>query len=102
MSNKKMSIKYLMIISRNLGQIYKDGIPINEGIDLIGETIHNKDYKQSLQKISLYMKEGLNLSDSFMKFHNLYPNSIIFILHFLLGSFQLVKTQESFMKYFGE
>lgn len=73
MSNKKMSIKYLMMISRNLGQIYKDGIPINEGIDLIGETIHNKDYKQSLQKISLYMKEGLNLSDSFKKFDNLYP-----------------------------
>lgn len=73
MNKKRISIKYLMMISRNLGQIYKDGIPINEGIDLIGETIHNKDYKQSLQKISLYMRDGISLSNSFKKFDNLYP-----------------------------
>ncbi|MBE6063637.1 MAG: type II secretion system F family protein [Clostridium butyricum] len=73
MNNKKVSLKHLMIISRNLGQIYKDGIPINEGIEIIGDTIHNKEYKQSLKKISIYMKDGLNLSDSFKKFDYLYP-----------------------------
>lgn len=73
MSNKRVLLKYLIIISRNLGQIYKDGISINKGIELISETITNKEYKQSLQKITIYMNDGLTLSESFKKFNNLYP-----------------------------
>ena len=73
MSNKKISTKCLMIISKNLGQVYKDGIPINDGVELISETIDNKVYQQSLKKIYVYMNEGLSLSDSFKKFDSLYP-----------------------------
>lgn len=73
MNNKRVSIKHLIIISKNLGQIYNDGISIHDGIELISETITNKEYKQSLRKVALYMKEGLTLSESFKKFDNLYP-----------------------------
>lgn len=73
MNNKKVSLKCLVIISKNLGRIYKDGISINQGIDLISETINNKEYKSSLEKMSKSMKEGLSLSESFKKFDNLYP-----------------------------
>ncbi|MDO5516893.1 MAG: type II secretion system F family protein [Clostridium sp.] len=73
MSKNKISKKQLMIIAQNLGQIYKDGIPINQGIDLISETIHHKEYRRSLEKVSSYMKDGLSLSESFKKFSELYP-----------------------------
>lgn len=73
MNKRGFSIKYLKLIAESLGQIYKDGIPVNEGINLISETISHKEYKRSLEKISSYLKEGLSLSESFKKFDRLYP-----------------------------
>lgn len=73
MSKNNYSKKQLKLIAKSLGQIYNDGIPINEGIDLISETINDKEYKKSLQKISLYMRDGLSLSEGFKRFDKLYP-----------------------------
>lgn len=73
MSRKSFSEADLQIIAENLGQIYKDGIPVREGIDLIGETMNHKEYKKSLENISKSIKKGIGLSESFKEFDKLYP-----------------------------
>lgn len=71
--NKK-SDEQLSLISDNLAQIYKNGIPINTGIELVEEVITNKPYKNSLSKVLRVIKEGRSLSEGFREFENLYPS----------------------------
>lgn len=71
--NKK-SEEQLSLISGNLAQIYKNGIPINTGIELLEDVITNKLYKNSLSKVLNIIKEGRSLSEAFKEFEDLYPS----------------------------
>lgn len=68
--NKKM----LMTISRILANLYKDGISINDSLDILEDSIYDKKYKNSIGKINVYTKEGKSLSEGFKLFPEIYPS----------------------------
>lgn len=74
LSFNKKSNDQLALISGNLAKVYKNGIPINTGIELIEEVTTNKIYKNSLSKVLKAIKEGRTLSEGFKEFENLYPS----------------------------
>lgn len=72
----------LMNISKMLAQLYKDGISINESLDVLKDSIYDKRYKDSIKKINMYTRQGQSLSESFKEFEDLYPSfftGLIFI-----------------------
>ena len=45
---KKVNYEQLSLIAGNLAEIYKDGISISNGLELVIDTTNNKIYKNSL------------------------------------------------------
>ena len=69
----KVNEELLIIICDNLAEIYKDGINIDYGIEIISDAIFDKSYKESLNVVLKYIKEGRTLSESFNEVDELYP-----------------------------
>ncbi|MGN0143922.1 MAG: type II secretion system F family protein [Clostridium sp.] len=77
--SKRLNIneKQISFIAKNLGQIYRDGIPIKRALTLVEEIVPDKRYKESLQKIGKKISVGKSLSESFGEFPKLYPGLFI-------------------------
>ena len=88
----KVSYEDLAIISENLGGLYDDGIPINDGLNLLKELNLSKKYKKSLIDIQRDILSGKSLSEAFGKFDDLYPGLFIGILKVGENSGQLGRT----------
>lgn len=76
----KVNEEQLALITGNLAQLYKDGIPITTALELIADTVPNKAYKNSLLKVLVLIKQGNNLSESFSQFKDLYTGFLIGII----------------------
>ncbi|WP_200849312.1 type II secretion system F family protein, partial [Clostridium neonatale] len=76
----KVNEELLIIICDNLAEIYKDGINIDYGIEIISDAIFDKSYKESLNVVLKYIKEGRTLSESFNEVDELYPPFFIGML----------------------
>ena len=70
---KKVNYEQLSLIAGNLAEIYKDGISISNGLELVIDTTNNKIYKNSLYGVLENIKNGKSLSESFKENSNLYP-----------------------------
>lgn len=75
--SKKKNNEILSLISGSLAEIYKSGISINEGLQLIINSIYSKDYKASLKKVLSCVKNGNTLSDGFKNSKELYSGFFI-------------------------
>jgi type IV pilus assembly protein PilC len=53
----KVNEEQLSLITSNLAQIYKDGIPITTALELVADILPNKTYKNSLSKVLVLIKE---------------------------------------------
>ena len=76
----KVDEEQLSLISTNLAQIYKDGIPITTALELVSDILPNKTYKNSLLKVLVFIREGKSLSEGFAQFKDLYPEFFIGII----------------------
>lgn len=76
-SKKYVNEKQLSFIAKSLGQIYKDGIPINKALILVEESVSDKYYKSSLRSISKGINSGKSLSESFDGCMSLYPKLFV-------------------------
>lgn len=72
-NKEKADSNQLSFIALNIGEIYKDGIPVKQAVALVRETILNKTYKKSLEKVSKALTSGKSLSESFKTCPELYP-----------------------------
>lgn len=77
---QKANEEQLALISGNLAQIYKDGIPVTIALELVADSLSNKVYKNSLIKVLTLIKQGKSLSDGFKEFTDLYPAFFIGII----------------------
>lgn len=77
---QKVNEEQLALISGNLAQIYKDGIPVTIALELVADSLSNKVYKNSLIKVLTLIKQGKSLSDGFKDFTDLYPAFFIGII----------------------
>ena len=73
----RVNEKQLSFIAKSLGQIYKDGIPINKALALVEESVADKNYKKSLKNIIKRINEGDSLSEAFKGNGYLYPKLFI-------------------------
>lgn len=69
----KVNEEQLSLIADNLAQIYKDGIQITIALELVAESLSNKVYKNSLEKVLKCIKQGKSLSEGFTEFKDIYP-----------------------------
>lgn len=76
----KVSETQLSLISGNLAQLYKAGIPIAKALGLVIDILPNKAYKNSLIKVLISIKQGKSLSEGFAQFKDLYPEFFIGML----------------------
>lgn len=76
----KVNEEIIAIICGNLAEIYKDGITIDYGIEIIYDAIFDKSYKESLNLVLKYIREGRTLSESFKEIEELYPPFFIGML----------------------
>jgi type IV pilus assembly protein PilC len=76
----KANEKQLSLISGNLAQLYKAGIPIATALELVIDILPNKAYKSSLNKVLISIKQGKSLSEGFAQFKDLYPEFFIGII----------------------
>lgn len=70
---KPMKERQVSFIAKNLGEIYKDGIPIDKALLLVQESVSDKKYKASLGKIFREIRSGKSLSEGFKQNNDLYP-----------------------------
>jgi len=76
----KVNEEQLSLITSNLAQIYKDGIPITTALELVADVLANKTYKNSLLKVLAFIQQGKSLSEGFAQFKDLYPEFFIGII----------------------
>lgn len=76
----KVNEEQLSLITGNLAQLYKDGIPITTALELIADTVPNKAYKNSVLKVLVLIKQGNSLSEGFAQFKDLYTGFLIGII----------------------
>ncbi|OSA97976.1 UNVERIFIED_ORG: type II secretion protein F [Clostridium botulinum] len=77
---KKINYNELSLISGSLAQLYKDGIKVNEALNLIKEVTLTKEYKISINDIVKNIENGMTLSDAFNEKKELYPKFFIGII----------------------
>ena len=100
--NKKTSDEQLSLISDNLAEIYKNGIPINTAIELVEDVITNKSYKNSLTKVLTFIKEGRSLSEGFKEFESLYPSFFTGIISIGENSGKLYEVLKGLSSYYDK
>jgi type IV pilus assembly protein PilC len=69
----RVNEEQLALIAGNIAQLYKNGIPIAKGLELVSDVSYSKSYKESLIKVLTCIKQGKSLSESFSQFKDLYP-----------------------------
>lgn len=80
---KKLILKKIVnenqvsFIARSLGEMYKDGIPIDKAVILLEECVSHREYKNTLKTIYSAIHNGQGLSESFNKCKPLYPELFI-------------------------
>ena len=71
---KKVDNKSLKVIASNLGNLHKAGINLEVAVEILQETVSNKDYKDALRDIKIDLKKGISLGECFKNHSNLFPN----------------------------
>ncbi|SFC96347.1 type II secretion system F family protein [Clostridium uliginosum] len=98
----KVSSKELSLIAGNLAQLYKDGIAINDALDLVQEVTLNKEYKNSLSKVLRSIEDGKSLSKAFGEFKELYPEFFIGIISIGENSGKLYEVLYALKNYYSK
>lgn len=98
----KVNYDNLAIIADNLGNLYEDGIPISDGLELIKELPLNKNYRNSIDSIINDVLVGGSLSEAFNKEGELYPGIFIGILKVGENSGQLGKTLSKLSSFYSK
>ncbi|AOR23926.1 type II secretion system F family protein [Clostridium taeniosporum] len=98
----KINFNELSLISGSLAQLYKDGIKINEALNLIKEIILTKEYKRSIDQIVKNIESGETLSAAFYKHYELYPKFFIGIISIGENSGNLYEALNALKEYYGK
>lgn len=61
---------------RTLGTLLKSGLNIDEALDITKDTVENYYYKQSLQKMSVRVRQGTKLSDNLANYEKYFPRLV--------------------------
>jgi len=62
---------------RTFGMLLKNGLNIDEALEITEETLGNYYYQRSLKKVSQSIDTGAKLSDNLKQFHKLYPVMVV-------------------------
>lgn len=76
-SGQYIKEKQLSFIAKSLGDIYKDGVPLDKALILVEESVSDKRYKKSLRTVLHWINSGKSLSEAFDKCSMLYPKMFI-------------------------
>ena len=60
--------------SRTLGNLLKSGIPINQSITIVKDTVSNEAYKKIIIELSQSVERGDQISPTLAKYPKLFPN----------------------------
>ena len=99
---KKINYNELSLISGSLAQLYKDGIKINESLNLIKEVTLTKEYKRSISDIVKNIENGMTLSNAFDEKRELYPKFFIGIISIGENSGKLYEALKTLKNYYGK
>lgn len=89
---KYVDEKQLSYIAKSLGEIYKDGVPLDKALVLVEESVSDKRYKKSLRAVLHWMNSGKSLSESFDKCSKFYPKQFIGFISIGENTGELYKT----------
>lgn len=64
-------------ICLNLSTYVKSGMPIGRSLELIKDTVRDKKYKESVERVEKKVLKGESLSKAFKEERNLYPDTMV-------------------------
>ncbi len=65
MSYRRIKADDIVIFSRQLATLVETGIPLVQGLEILGEQMENKDFAEIIRKIKGDIESGKNLSEAF-------------------------------------
>jgi len=74
---KKVKIDDLVVFARQLATMVNAGIPLVNGLDILGDQIENPSFKESVVKIHDDVETGSSLSEAVSKHPNIFSNLFI-------------------------
>lgn len=63
----------LIVLLRQIQTLYRAGVPIATGLDLLEQQTENKTMRLALRTISIEVREGLKLSEAFERHPKIFP-----------------------------
>lgn len=69
----KIKRRDLIVLLRQLETLYRAGVPIAAGLDILEHQTENAALRKALQAISIEVREGLKLSEAFERHPRLFP-----------------------------
>ena len=79
--SRLVKMTYVARIASSLGTLLKGGLPALPALRLVGESMSNAVYKQSILKIVQDVENGEGIAKSFAKFPNLIPMIMVQMMH---------------------
>jgi type IV pilus assembly protein PilC len=64
-------------ISRNLGSLLESGVSLTRSLEILGDSIPNYFFAESLREAKVGVEKGLTLSQVLMKYPDLYPPMVL-------------------------
>jgi len=74
---KKVKIDDLVVFSRQLATMVNAGIPLVNGLDILGEQIENPPFKEAIIKVHDDVETGSSLSEAISKHAHIFSNLFI-------------------------
>ncbi len=63
----------LIVLLRQIATLYRAGVPIATGLDILENQTENKTLKNALRTITIEIREGLKLSEAFERHPKIFP-----------------------------
>src|SRR5688572_30638823 len=63
----------MIVLLRQLSTLYRAGIPVATGLDILEQQTENKTLRVALRTISIEIREGLKLSEAFERHPKVFP-----------------------------
>lgn len=96
----KVSNKDLIIISKNISELYNEGIHMINIFSLLKDLPLKESYKKSIDDMVLEIENGYTLSKSFKKYKGLYPDFFVEMVSLGESSGRLGEVLKSLSEYY--
>src|SRR5262245_12670812 len=70
---QRITRRDMIVLLRQLETLYRAGVPIATGLDILERQTENKTLAKALHVISVEIREGLKLSEAFERHPKLFP-----------------------------